>query len=178
MKLPESRGKVKVNGRDNRGRRRPFRGRNSERAERQSGNTKDPRGDSQERKSAEKPVFEKKAASSGRPNWTAPVQNTSPLPALNCERCGLPINDQHSALSDKNGKAVHFDCVMAELGEHEKLEAGDVLSYIGGGRFGIVHFNKGSGGEKCFTIKKILEWENKEQRAQWRDAIADHYSVT
>ena len=170
-----------MNGRDNRGRRRPFRGRNSERSERQSGNARDgkPRDDFQARKPGEKPVFDKKGVPVGRSSWTAPVQNTEPLPVFNCVRCGLPVTDPHSALSDKkNGKPVHFDCVMAELSEQEKPDEGDVLSYIGGGRFGIVHFNNGNNGEKNFLIKKILEWENKEQRAQWRDAIADHYSVT
>ena len=161
-----------MDGRDNRGRRRP-RGRN--------GNFRDgkPKGDLFVRKPGDKPNFDKKSATPERPNWTAPVQNTEPLPELKCIRCGLPITDPHSALSERqSGEPVHFDCVMSEIHEHENLEAGDVLSYIGGGRFGIVHFNNGKGGEKNFTIKKILEWEDKEKRAQWRDIIADHYSIT
>ncbi|MDR0473347.1 MAG: hypothetical protein LBH43_06720 [Treponema sp.] len=170
-----------MNGRDNRGRRRPFRGRNSDRSERQNGNAKDgkPRTDFQARKAGEKPGSGKKGSPADRLNWAAPIQSTEPMPVFNCARCSLPITDSYSAVSEKNGeKPVHFDCVLAELNEYEKLDAGDVLAYIGGGRFGIVHYNNGSSGEKNFTIKKILEWENKDQRAQWRDAIADHYSLT
>jgi len=29
-----------------------------------------------------------------------------------------------------------------------------------------------------FKIKKVIEWENKDKRADWRSAISDHYSVT
>ena len=172
-----------MNGRDNRGRRRP-RSRNSDRPDRSSGgevNARDgrPKGDFQPRNSGEKPGFNKKSVPAERPNWTVPPQNTEPLPVLNCIRCGLPITDAHSAFSERNsGEPVHFDCVMSELSEQEKPEIGDVLSYIGGGRFGIIHFNNGKGDQKNFTIKKILEWEDKEKRAEWRDTIADHYSVT
>jgi hypothetical protein len=87
----------------------------------------------------------------------------------------------HAALTDKRtGNPVHFDCVMAELVAQETPEKGDVVSYIGGGRFGIVHFNNpGKKKEQgAFTIKKILDWENKETRAEWRNFIADHYSIT
>jgi hypothetical protein len=78
---------------------------------------------------------------------------------------------------------VHFDCVAAKIAAEETLERGDTVTYIGGGRFGIVHFEgtgiPGRGGErKTFQIKKIIEWENKDNRADWRSTISDHYSVT
>ena len=168
-----------MDGRDNRGRRRP-RNRNYDRYSGRDGNTRDgkPRGDFHSRKPGDNLNLDKKNTPVDRPYWTAPIQNTDPLPDLKCIRCGLSITDHHSALSDRHsGDPVHFDCVMAELNGQENLEAGEVLSYIGGGRFGIVHHN-GRGGEKNFTIKKILEWEDKEKRAEWRDAIADHYSIT
>ncbi|MCL1814471.1 MAG: hypothetical protein FWG27_01435 [Treponema sp.] len=114
-----------------------------------------------------------------RPRWIAPKLNNDPLPVLNCCRCGHSIADSHTALKDKHtGEPVHFDCVMTELAEQEILETGDSLSYIGGGRFGIVHFNNGKGESRNFTIKKIFEWEDKEKKAEWRGAIADHYSIT
>lgn len=116
-----------------------------------------------------------------RPRWTAPKLNSDPLPVPVCIHCGQPINDLHTAMTDsKSGKTVHFDCVMEEVSKREVLEEGDVLSYIGGGRFGIVRFaSSGDRGKKrAFTIKKILEWENKDERAEWRDVIADHYSIT
>jgi hypothetical protein len=91
----------------------------------------------------------------------------------------LPIADPNEALADrKNGEPVHFDCVLAELAAAEKPENGDILSYIGGGRFGIVHFNGGRSENSSFTIKKIFEWEDKEQRAEWRDVIASHYPLS
>jgi hypothetical protein len=90
-----------------------------------------------------------------------------------------------AALSDKaTGQALHFDCVLAKIAGEEALEKGDAVAYIGGGRFGIVHFNaheggrRGSEGFRGFIIKKILEWEDKEHRSDWRKNIADHYSVT
>jgi hypothetical protein len=41
----------------------------------------------------------------------------------------------------------------------------------------VVHFN-GLHSSPPFKIKKILEWEDKENRAEWRKTICDHYSLT
>jgi len=191
-----------VNGRDNRGRRRPFRRdnrRNDPSKQEKSAhpqedkNSGDPRnttpgirakgsedgGAPRLWKRKDKPDFDRNGSPSDKPVWTAPKPNTDPLPVLNCIRCGLPITDPFDALSDrKSGAPVHFDCVFSELAEQEILEAGDTLSYIGGGRFGIVHLNGEKGDTKKFTIKKIFEWEDKEKRAEWRGVIADRYSIT
>jgi len=147
------------------------------------------------------PVFE-------RPKWIPPSINTEPLPVPDCPYCGKPIRDISSAMADKDsGLPVHFDCVSARIAKGEILEKGDIVTYIGGGRFGIVGF--GVSGESprdssrgtsrnfpnkagasadpdrfqpargCdFKIKKIIEWENKDKRAEWRATICDHYSVT
>jgi hypothetical protein len=136
---------------------------------------------SREKRPAEKTVRRgKNGELYNRPQWAAPKQNSDPLPVLECIRCGKTITDLHSALKDrKTGAAAHFDCVMAEVLEQETLEEGDTLSYIGGGRFGIVRFNRSGGkGTSCFTIKKIVEWEDKDNRADWRGLVADHYSIT
>jgi hypothetical protein len=107
-----------------------------------------------------------------------------PLPVLDCPWCGKPIRDLSSAIADRDtGVPVHFDCVAAKISQEESLERGDTVTYIGGGRFGIVHFsgseNRGRGGDgKTFKIKKIIEWENKDSRAEWRSTVSDHYSVT
>jgi hypothetical protein len=104
--------------------------------------------------------------------------STEPFPVPDCPYCGKPIKDLASALSDKNsGAMVHFDCVLSRIAENEVLEKGDAVTYIGGGRFGIVHFSSPSDSRK-FMIKKIFEWEDKENRAEWRKFVADHYSVT
>jgi hypothetical protein len=112
--------------------------------------------------------------------------STEPLPVPECPWCGKPIKDIASAITDKNmGVPVHFECVAAKIAQEEILEKGDTVTYIGGGRFGIVHFDGseihgrgGAGDGKTFTIKKIIEWENKDDRAEWRATISDHYSVT
>jgi hypothetical protein len=120
-----------------------------------------------------------------RPKWTPPKLSTEPFPVPDCPYCGKPIKDLATAFSDKNsGEMVHFDCVLARITESEVLEKGDAVSYIGGGRFGIVHFSAppdphgGKPDSRKFTIKKIFEWEDKENRAEWRKFVADHYSVT
>jgi hypothetical protein len=113
-----------------------------------------------------------------RPKWTPVKPPSDPLPSPNCPICGKPIKDIAAAVNDKNsGEPAHFDCVMAKIAEFEPLEKGDTLSYIGGGRFGVVHFN-GPQETRNFQIKKILEWEDKDNRAEWRRHIADYYSVT
>jgi hypothetical protein len=182
-----------LNGKDsnNRGRRRPFK--KDGRQERPGQDSRDNqdrngKGDFWKRKRGEKPRlsgavprYDKNGVLYERLRWTAPKLNTDPLPSPNCIRCGQSITDLHAALTDgKTGEPVHFDCIISELAEHETLDEGDLISYIGGGRFGIVHFNKGEEKRETgnFTIKKIIEWENKENRAEWRGVIADHYSVT
>lgn len=151
--------------------------------------------------------------------------STAPLPVSVCPWCEKPIRDMSSAIADKEtGVPVHFDCVTARIAFGEKLEKGEVIAYIGGGRFGIVCFDSsavaqlgddrlsrtssasgappgvlviGSNnkaldqtqaggrhyrgtipGNRDFTIKKIIEWENKDNRAEWRSVICDHYSIT
>jgi hypothetical protein len=128
-----------------------------------------------------------------RPRWIPPKLNADPIPELLCAHCGKPIEDPSAAIEDRlSGGPVHFDCVISRLSESESLEKGEVISYIGGGRFGIVRFNEPRAGAKIFRrddafpeetgrvfiIKKIFELEDKERRAEWRGSIADHYSMT
>jgi hypothetical protein len=120
-----------------------------------------------------------------RPKWTPPKPPAEPLPSLVCPWCGKPIKDIASAMTDKDsGVPVHFDCVLARLAQGENFERGEAIAYIGGGRFAVVCFNSrsefsGRGAEhRKFSIKKIFEWENKDNRAAWRSAVCDHYSVT
>jgi hypothetical protein len=99
-----------------------------------------------------------------------------PLPTPDCPYCGKPIKDITSAVGDRDANIpIHFECVLARLLEREKLEKGDTFAYIGGGRFGIV---TRSGMSYAFKIRNITEWEDKEQRAEWRQAISEQYSST
>jgi hypothetical protein len=113
-----------------------------------------------------------------RPKWQPPLPPEEPLPQPVCGLCGKPVRDIATAVDDKVvGATAHFDCVIAKIAEGERLEKGESIAYLGGGRFGIVRFS-GSRGRPSFKINKILEWENKDNRAAWRKNVSDHYSLT
>ena len=117
-----------------------------------------------------------------RPKWVPPKVDTEPLPVPDCLWCGKPIKDISLAISDKDtGAPVHFECVAARIAGGEILEKGDVVTYIGGGRFGVVCFGASKdphSANRSFKIKKIIEWEEKDKKADWRSAICDRYSTT
>ncbi|MCL2805931.1 MAG: hypothetical protein FWD26_08340 [Treponema sp.] len=113
-----------------------------------------------------------------RPRWTAPVLPANPITTPNCPWCGKQINDITTAISDReSGRPVHFDCVLARIVEMERLDTNDSVCYIGGGRFGIIHYNNPPD-MRDFTVKKILEWEIKEKDHEWRRPISEYYSTT
>ena len=167
-------------GKGGNNRRKPFKRRDWENAHSRSRDT--PKGGG--KKAADiSPIgeakFEKKRGlQHDRPKWVPPKPPDLNLPVVICIWCDKPIKDITAALADPDsGKPVHFDCVMNMITEREFLDAGDTVSYIGGGRFGIIHYNN-PGDIRDFTIKKIFEWEKKENRSEWRVTISDHYSVT
>ncbi|MCR4823048.1 MAG: hypothetical protein K5873_09285 [Treponema sp.] len=96
---------------------------------------------------------------------------------VTCEVCGQPIADIANAITNRgSGKPVHFDCVITKLAEEEKLEQNDKISYIGQGRFGVLHFDNPHD-QKHFTIKKIIEWEARDsERGDWRNEMAGLFS--
>ncbi|HHU37512.1 MAG TPA: hypothetical protein GXZ47_09855 [Treponema sp.] len=105
---------------------------------------------------------------------TIPPPPKMPVPL--CARCGEPIQDITSALADKNsGNPVHFDCVLLFLQGSEKIEGSQSLLYIGQGRFAVVEYTDPADKRK-FTIIRVIEWEGRETRAEWRGEIAGHYS--
>ena len=94
-----------------------------------------------------------------------------------CARCGKPIKDLSAALADKtDGNPVHFDCVLNFLKQHETLQANEAVTYIGQGRFAVIKYAS-MVTMKEFTIVRIIEWEDKNQRAEWRGKIADRFSL-
>ena len=121
---------------------------------------------------------------SSRPKWTPLKISPDILPVSDCSFCGKPIRDVTSAIADKDtGVPVHFDCVTERIAFIEKLEKGESVVYIGGGRFGVISAgtSKDSHGKaeaRDFKIKKVIEWENKDKRAEWRSVISEHYSET
>jgi hypothetical protein len=113
-----------------------------------------------------------------RPRWTAPKLPANPITTPDCPRCEKPIMDITTAISDKDtGLPVHFDCILEIISRMETLETNDCICYIGGGRFGIVHYNNPPD-TRDFTIRKILEWEAKDSISQWRLPISEYYSIT
>lgn len=94
-----------------------------------------------------------------------------------CEICGQPITDITSAISNKNdGNPVHFDCVLNKISESEKFGPNERIAYIGQGRFAVIS-TENSRDSKHFTIKKTIEWEDRErERDSWRNEISSLYS--
>ncbi len=93
-----------------------------------------------------------------------------------CPMCGQPITDISSALTDKNSDSpVHFDCALHEVESKENLGEKEKIAYIGQGRFGLLYFENPRDQRK-FTIKKIIEWEDREKENKWRDELSGLYS--
>lgn len=114
---------------------------------------------------------------------------------VECSFCGKPVTDVASALADKTtDKPVHFDCVLNYLAEHETLNDGQSISYIGQGRFAVISSKvpgaaaETAGGAAAaglvaagvpsprFVIERIIEWEPRDKKYEWRVNIADAYS--
>ena len=100
-----------------------------------------------------------------------------PTEVFICARCGKPIKDLSAALADKaDGNPVHFDCVLSFLQQNETLQQNEAVIYIGQGRFAVIKYAS-MVTMKEFTIVRIIEWEDKNQRAEWRGVIADRFSL-
>ncbi len=93
-----------------------------------------------------------------------------------CPACGEPITELSSALSDrKTGNPIHFDCALHQVEANEKLGEKEKIAYIGQGRFGVLYFENVRD-QRNFTIKKIIEWEDREKTSEWRDELSGLYS--
>lgn len=107
------------------------------------------------------------------------VEPLPPLPKLPtpvCAKCGEPIQDITSALCDKeSGSPVHFDCVLQFLQGAENLAENEKIVYIGQGRFAVMVFENPADTRK-FTIVRTIEWERREDRAEWRTDISGRFS--
>ena len=166
-------------GGDNRGNRRKFRRRDWENS---SSQPRDAKGEGT--KAPDNPpatdgrTEKRRGGHIERPKWIPPKPPVFSAPQELCPWCDKPIKDIASAICEPDtGKPVHFDCVINRIIERENLESGDTVSYIGGGRFGIIHYNNPPD-TRDFKIKKIFEWERKENRSEWRVTISDYFSVT
>lgn len=95
---------------------------------------------------------------------------------IECPVCGQPITDIANAMADKtSGAPVHFDCVLEQVKKTEPTGENEKISYIGQGRFAVLYYENPRD-QRHFTIKKIIEWENREQKSQWREELSGLYS--
>ena len=95
-----------------------------------------------------------------------------------CAKCGQPITELASSLCDKtSGKPIHFECALHEVEAGETLGEKEKIAYIGQGRFGLLYYENPRDQRK-FTIKKIIEWEDREKKADWRNEVASKFSQT
>lgn len=109
------------------------------------------------------------------------TQSNAPLPQITldcpiCAYCNKEISDITSALADKiTEKPVHFDCVLEKLNEQEKLLENEKITYIGQGRFAVAWFENPHD-LRHFAIRRIIEWEERDKKYDWRNNIADLFS--
>ena len=95
-----------------------------------------------------------------------------------CPKCHQPVTELATALADKKtGEPMHFDCVLDFIKKTEKIGPNERLTYIGQGRFGILYFENPHD-LRHFTIKKVIEWENKETTPEWRLELTQIHSQT
>lgn len=93
-----------------------------------------------------------------------------------CPMCGQPITDLASSLNDKeSGKPVHFDCALEKVKGAEPTGENEKVAYIGQGRFAVLSYEN-IRDQRHFTIKKIIEWEERDKKAEWRDEFSSLYS--
>lgn len=93
-----------------------------------------------------------------------------------CPKCGKPITDIASAMADKTtGMPIHFDCAMEQVSAGEKLEQNEKIAYIGQGRFAVLSYEN-IRDQRHFSIKKIIEWESRDSKPEWRGEMSSLFS--
>lgn len=93
-----------------------------------------------------------------------------------CPKCGQPITDISSAITDKeSGKPAHFDCILNQLKQTEQVGENEKIAYIGQGRFAVIYYENPRD-QRHFTIKKIIEWEERDKKPEWRSELSGLYS--
>jgi hypothetical protein len=174
------RGECRMNGNGGRGGHRTRKPGNQQHQQNQQQNQKNKRVQRGEDLLAPKKnhsIFDKKKFSfADRPKWVPPAASSEAVPERSCTLCGKKIESMAEAIG-KTGSTdtFHIDCLIKKLSEREKLEPGDAVYYIGGGRFGIIHLDENRSTK--FTIKRVIEWEARDERQDWRKIIADHFSI-
>ncbi len=89
-----------------------------------------------------------------------------------CPICGKSVKSMLTAISvNDEMDPAHFDCVLKQITEQEKIGNGEKVTYIGNGTFAVVKMKPGSKGAS-FTVIKKIQYENKDIKAEWRKRIS------
>ena len=106
------------------------------------------------------------------------VSQVSKFASLVCPYCGEAIKDITGAIASKEtGEPAHFDCVLKLLEESEPHAENEKIIYIGHGNFAVVLFENPHKPRK-FKISRLIEWEDKKQKLEWRMSILDYYDLS
>lgn len=95
-------------------------------------------------------------------------------PPSNCELCSNPIDDLILALVQPDtDEPVHFECVLQAIREHEHLEPGEQICYVGCGVFGILRAGRSSRSSKTpERIRKRIPYESETAVPDWRRGLS------
>ena len=94
-------------------------------------------------------------------------RNKRPFPE--CPICNQSVKFLLTAISvGEDNRPAHFDCVLKLLSETEDLGPKEKITYIGNGNFAIVSGKAG----KNLVIRKKIEFENRENKGEWRKRIS------
>jgi hypothetical protein len=105
----------------------------------------------------------------------APPAPSAPPPV--CPACGKPITEIASAIAEKGtGLPVHFDCIVARIVAEEKPAPTERIIYLGACAFALVDLGPNQNMAK-FSIKKRIQYEEKEKKTEWRKLLAGKSQV-
>jgi len=89
-----------------------------------------------------------------------------------CPICGKPVRYLMTAIAQGEGaEPAHFDCVLKGITEHEEMQPREKVCYLGNGSFGIVRFKPN--GQLRFSIRKRIQYEEKDKDIPWRKRISN-----
>ena len=104
-------------------------------------------------------------------NWNEQKKNTNEN-----SKCGKPLTDIASAMTDKtSGEPVHFECALEQVSGSESLAQNEKIAYIGQGRFAVLSYEN-IRDQRHFHIKKIIEWEGRDSKPEWRNEMSGLFS--
>ncbi len=92
-------------------------------------------------------------------------------PKETCVICGGEVIDGiASALTHPDGGGFcHFDCVLNQIKEQEKISPSQKVSYIGKGTFAVVNQEE----DGSFSFAKKIAWESTEAFAKMKQYVEE-----